>query len=78
MNKNELVSIMKKYGDNQADLAEYIGISPQRFSAKINKTDGAKFNQDEIKAIKKKYNLSAEQVDYIFFRDDVSKTDTEL
>ena len=67
---------MKKHGDNQADLAEYIGISPQQFNAKLNRTNGAKFNQDEIKKIKKKYNLTAEQIDYIFFTVDVSCEDT--
>ena len=77
MQKNELVSVMKKHGDNQADLAEYIGISLQRFNAKLNGTDGAVFTQPEIKKVKWKYNLTADDVDLIFFTDDVSKTDTK-
>lgn len=67
MSKNELVSVMKKHGDRQEDLAKHIGISPQRFSAKINEKDGAEFTKGEIAKIKEKYNLSAEQVDVIFF-----------
>lgn len=63
---------MKKHGDNQSDLALYIGISPQRFNAKINEKDGAEFTKGEIAKIKEKYNLSAEEVDTIFFTSDVS------
>ena len=67
MNKNLLVSKIKLHGDRQEDLAEYIGVSPQRFSAKLNERDGAEFNQGEIKAIKEKYNLTSDEVDAIFF-----------
>lgn len=67
MNKNELVSKMKKYGDNQTDLANYIGISVQRFNAKLNGTGGAEFTQGEICKVKEKYNLTSEEVDVIFF-----------
>lgn len=72
MQKNELVSVMKKHGDRQEDLANYIGISLQRFNAKINEKDGAEFTKGEISKIKEKYNLTAEQVDLIFFNNDVS------
>ena len=68
---------MKLHGDNQSDLADYIGISLQRFNAKINGTGGAVFDMVEIAKIKKKYNLTAEQVDLIFFASDVSSQDTE-
>ena len=67
MNKNELVSKMKKYGDRNEDLAKYIGISPQRFSAKLNETGGAEFTQSEIQKVKERYNLTSEEVDAIFF-----------
>lgn len=77
MNKNELVSVMKKHGDNQSDLAEYLGISLSRLNAKINETDGAQFNQEEIKKIKIRYSLTIEQVDLIFFSDGVSCEDTQ-
>lgn len=69
MNKNELVSKMKKYGDRNEDLAKYIGISPQRFSAKLNETGGAEFTQSEIQKVKEKYNLTGEEVNDIFFCD---------
>lgn len=72
MQKNELVSVMKKHGDRQEDLANYIGISLQRFNAKINEKDGAEFTKGEIQKIKEKYNLTAEDVDLIFFNNDVS------
>lgn len=67
MNANILRSKMKLFGDTNASLADAIGCSAQRLSAKINETNGAEFNQSEIKAIKKRYNLSHEEVDAIFF-----------
>lgn len=67
MNKNELVSKMKKYGDRNEDVAKHIGISPQRFSAKLNGTGGADFTRNEIHRIKEKYNLTSEEVNAIFF-----------
>ena len=72
MNKNELVSVMKKHGDRNEDLAKYIEISPQRFSAKLNGSKGAEFTQSEIQKVKEKYNLTCEQVDQIFFDNNVS------
>lgn len=72
MNKNALVSKMKLHGDRQEDLAKGIGISPQRFSAKVNGTGGAEFTQGEISKIKGRYNLTSEEVNEIFFVDDVS------
>lgn len=72
MNKNELVSKMKKHGDRNEDLAKYIGISPQRFSAKLNGTGGADFTRSEMQKIKKKYNLTSEEMDEIFFAQHVS------
>ena len=63
---------MKLYGDRQEDLADYLGISLQRFNAKINQTNGARFDMLEIGKIKKKYNMTAEQVDATFFAVDVS------
>ena len=72
MNKNLLVSKMKLHGDNQEDLAEYIGISLTTFNAKINETGGAEFRQGEIQKIKEKYDLTSEEVDAIFFVSSVS------
>lgn len=67
MNKNLLVSKMKLHGDTNADLAAAIGISPQRFSAKLNEYQGAEFNQGEILKIRKRYSLTDEEVVQIFF-----------
>lgn len=67
MNKNMLVSKIKLHGDNYADIAKYINISTQRFSAKINTVSGADFTLNEMRKIKEKYNLTAEEIDDIFF-----------
>ena len=67
MNKNLLVSKIKLHGDTQADVAKYIGISLQRFNAKLNGTGGAEFVQQEIRLLKEKYNLTSDEVDAIFF-----------
>ena len=69
MNKNAFVSMYKLHGDTQETLAKAIGISVQRLNAKINLTGGADFTQSEIMAIKIRYNLTAEQIDDIFFCD---------
>lgn len=67
MNKNRLKSVMVLYGDNNRKLAEYLDISESRFSAKINETNGAEFDKSEIFKMKQKYNLSAVDIDAIFF-----------
>ena len=72
MNKQKLVGIMHGHGDRQEDLAKAIGISLQRFNAKINETDGAEFTQSEIQRIKERYNLTSDEVDAIFFTSFVS------
>lgn len=65
MNKALLESKMKLFGDTGGSLAEYLGISRSTFSSKIN--GKADFTQKEIALIKAKYNLSADEVDGIFF-----------
>jgi len=72
MNKQKLVGIMHGNGDTQEVLANYIGISLQRFNAKINETGGAEFTQGEIQKIKERYNLTGNEVDSIFFTSSVS------
>jgi hypothetical protein len=59
---------MKLHGDTNAILADSIGISPQRLSAKINETNGAEFTQSEIQAVIDRYKLTAKEVDEIFFK----------
>ena len=67
MNKQRLESVMKLHNDNGQPLAQYLGIARQTFSNKLNETRGAEFTQGEIRLIKEKYNLSAEEIDTIFF-----------
>lgn len=62
---------MVLHGDTNKDLAEYLGISEQSVSNKANE-NGTEFKQGEIALIKKRYNLSAEQVEDIFFDLEVS------
>ena len=71
MNKNRLESVMKLHGDNGGTLSEYLGISRQQFSRKIN-DKSAEFTQSEIAMIKEKYDLSPEDIDSIFFDKKVS------
>lgn len=66
MNKAKLRSLMTLHGDINKDLAEYLEISEQSFSCKINE-NGTEFKQGEISKIKDRYNLSPEEVDAIFF-----------
>ncbi|KRM95984.1 hypothetical protein FC19_GL001467 [Liquorilactobacillus aquaticus DSM 21051] len=60
------------HGDNQKKLASYLGISQQRFSAKINEKNGAEFSKSEMTLIKEKYHLTATQINDIFFSNFVS------
>lgn len=66
MNKAALKSVMILHGDKNKDLAEYLGISEQSVSNKMNEND-TEFKQGEIALITKKYNLSGEQIKDIFF-----------
>lgn len=75
MDKRLLRSIMARYGDTNASLAEYLGITEQSVSNKINE-NGTEFKQGEISKIKAKYGLDSEMVDRIFFAEQVSNLDT--
>ncbi len=66
MRKEVLRSIMVLHGDTNKDLADFLGISEQSVSNKINE-NGTEFKQGEIARIKAKYDLTSEQVDSIFF-----------
>lgn len=66
MNKALLRSIMVMHGDTNASLGEYLGISEQSVSNKINE-NGTEFKQGEITKIKARYNLDSDMVDRIFF-----------
>lgn len=77
MNKNLLKSKIVLFGDRQENLAEALDMTSPRLSAKINEWNGAEFTQREIKIIKERYNLTNDEVDEIFFGDDVSLEDTD-
>lgn len=66
MNGAMLKSVMVLNGDTIRDLAEYLDITPQSVSDKINERR-TEFKQGEIAMIKERYNLSADQIDAIFF-----------
>ena len=66
MNTNKLRAKMALYGDTGGTLAKALDLSPQWLSRKINEKN-AEFTQGEIQAIKDRYNLTAEEVDEIFF-----------
>ena len=66
MNKELLRSIMVLHGDTNRDLADYLGITEQSLSNKINE-NGTEFKQGEMRLIRKRYKLTCDQVDLIFF-----------
>jgi DNA-binding Xre family transcriptional regulator len=66
VNKAKLKSIMALHGDKNKDLANFLGITEQSVSCKINE-NGTEFKQGEIAKIKDKYHLSPNEVDAIFF-----------
>lgn len=65
MNKQLLKAKMAEHGDTQAQLAAAIGISASNLNEKIN--GKVSFRQNEIAAIRRRYDLSAQEVDLIFF-----------
>ncbi|MCH5205687.1 MAG: helix-turn-helix domain-containing protein [Oscillospiraceae bacterium] len=70
MNKNKLRAVLEEHGENQSVLAEALGISRVTLSRKINEKEHTKgFSQPEISTIMKRYNLTMEQVNEIFFAD---------
>ena len=66
MNSKMLRSVMILHGDTNKDLAKLLGKTEQSISNKINEK-GTEFTQGEIAKIKSRYNLTAEQVEAIFF-----------
>lgn len=66
MNKALLRSVMVMHGDTNASLADFLGITEQSVSNKINE-NGTEFKQGEISKIKVRYNLDSDMIDRIFF-----------
>ena len=75
MNKNLLRSLMALHGDTNKTMGEYLGISEQSVCNKINEKR-TEFTREEIASIKRRYDMSADMVDLIFFAEEVSKSDT--
>lgn len=71
MNKALLKSIMTLNNDTYKELAECLGISTPSVSNKMNEK-GTEFKLSEIAMIKKRYNLTPEQLLEVFFNEKVS------
>lgn len=67
MNTRLLKSRMTLYGDTQLSLANYLRLSTTRLNMKINETDGAEFTASEISDIVRRYELTADEINEIFF-----------
>ncbi len=65
--KRKLEAVMKLHGDTGNSLAKYLGMARSTFSLKINEVNGSEFTKGEMFKIKIRYNLSAEEMDSIFF-----------
>ena len=66
--RNLFNSKMALFNDNLTTLADYLGISRQTLSLKLdNKSD---FTQSEIKKIAIRYHLTPDEVNEIFFGDE--------
>lgn len=68
MNTKLLRSVMVLHGDTNATLGDFLGITEQSVSNKINE-NGTEFKQGEIAKIKTRYNLDSDMVNRIFFAD---------
>ena len=63
--KNKLRSLMAANGDNYASLAKKMGTSTSVVCKKVN--GRVRITWQDMKFIKNLYNLSAEQMDALFF-----------
>ena len=70
MNSNEMKAVMKRNDDTQEKLAEAMGLQLSGINARIN--GHVDFRASEIKMIKKRYGLSPEETDVIFFSESAS------
>ena len=65
MIKRELKAVMALFGDRQEDLAAYLHITCGTLSSKIN--GNTPFTQPEIEKIALRYELTADDIQRIFF-----------
>jgi len=71
MNKQALKGLIVANDGSQKVLADAMGLSLSRFSAKLNE-QGGEFTKSEIEFIRDRYKLSRKQVMDIFFTKSVS------
>lgn len=62
---HKLKYFMGMNGDTQADLAKALGLPQSALSARMN--GHTAFRQDEINEIRKRYDLTADELQHIFF-----------
>lgn len=74
LDKNELKAAMARYGDRQEDLANTLGLTASGLSVKVNGT--VDFKRNEIELIMLRYNLNPEEVQRIFFANNVNSNVT--
>lgn len=67
MDTKKLKEKLRECSLSQEAIADKMGISLSSFNVKINGRRGAQFVLGEVQSIKKILNLTAEQVDQIFF-----------
>lgn len=70
MDSNLLKAALKKNGETQEQLAEAMGLQTSALNMRIN--GKIEFRRNEINFIKKRYNLTCDEVDSIFFAEVVS------
>ena len=66
MNTQKLKAVMALNGETSGELAAHLGIARSTLSLKMREK-GAEFTQSEIAKIKSHYNLTAEELEGIFF-----------
>lgn len=64
-NTKELRAQMARYGDTGQSLADAMDVALSTISKKIN--NEREFTQKEIDFIKRRYNLTPDEIDLIFF-----------
>ena len=68
MDRARFKSVMVLHGDTQRTLAEALEMAELTLSKKLNEKN--EFTQSEIKAIKNRYNLTPDEVDAIFLKNE--------
>ena len=67
MDKFELEKVMHENGDTTKTMAVFLGISVTSFYNRKNERKGSQFTQKDISAMAKRWKLSPERLQKIFF-----------